>query len=1249
MGVTSTFAGEARYLLYLPKLLLTGPKELRSNRTATLEGSVIFADVSGFTALSEELARQGKVGAEQITEIINGAFTELLTVSRLEGGDVISFGGDATLLLFTGPEHARRAATAAFEMGEALSGFAAAESTVPLSMSQGVVSGEIIAVIAGSVCRQLLLIGDVIDQMIELESAAGPGEILVSDEVAAGLEPNLFGEGKSGGRVLKLAPQPSDFEAADYEVEPLPDVAAFIPPDLRDELLLSGAQGEHRDAVVGFVRADGVKALLDGGGPDAAREGLEELIDSVSRAAADHQVSLLSSDVSKDGVKIILTAGVPRAVAEPEERMLRTLRRIVDTPTALNLHVGAASGPVFSGDLGATFRRGYTVMGDTVNLAARLTAHAARGQILTTWRVVDACRTSFEVRQLPPVELRGKSVALKPLELGSIIAPVGAAEEITRPLVGRSEELAVLIEAAEALSEERGRLIELHGAIGIGKSRLLHELRRLNPQSGFMIFECEEYESATPYWVAGLLVRHLIDMKQIQSASEIGDRLAALVSELKPGLLPWLPLLAVPLGATVPPTDEVASLGDEFRLPKLFEVVGELLVALMSEQKVLAFDNAQWMDPASSELLQAVMLRHAHQPWLWLWAHREVDSTLSVDVSPSSIKLEPLSDEQARVLVRSVNPETPPSRLDEIVEKGGGNPLFLTELAASPAEEGIPDSVERLFAAHIDALGPRERRLLREAAVLGQQFELDMLVESLGAETPGVDDMAVWERLSEFLHLGGTGQVRFVQPLVRDVAYEGLPFRRRRQLHNTVGETIEKRARHRAERQAAVLSLHFFNGERYAKAWNYARIGAERAAERYANREAITLYERALEAGEQEQSISTDEKAQVAERLGDAAELAADYAKSRWAYGRAETLDDGSRRAVLARKKALLHEKAGEYEAAIDLLETALEDVVTSEDVRAEAMVAMAGVRYRQGDFASSAEWCQKALDVVAEIDEATAAHARYLLSLNQTHLGNPGRVENAHRALEIYENLGNWVGAGKVLNNLGIDAYYDGRWSEAIDLYSRSHQASERAGDLLMQGTQDNNLAEIYSDQGLVDHAEELFRRAESIWRPVHFEAGVALVLSNLGRLEVRRGRLGDGIPLLEQALSRFSEMGADAYVAETRMRLVEAELQRDPQRALDMLDSLIDDLGEEGTGRTLRAGLLRLRGHALALLENMDQARFAFEQALETATDDGLPFEAGLAARALGHLGDEEKEAEGERILQELGATEAVLLPLP
>jgi class 3 adenylate cyclase/tetratricopeptide (TPR) repeat protein len=1250
MSDPGTFAAGTRYLLYLPRLLASAPGRLRSDRVEEIEGTVVLADVSGFTALSEELAKAGRRGAEQVTGIVNGAFAELLAIARVEGGDLISFGGDSLLLLFSGPDHARRAATACYEMRAALDDYQAAESPVALAMSMGAASGPITAVVAGSQFRQLMLVGSTVDRMLDLEGLAAPGEILVSEATAVSLEPGVVGEARDGGVVMVGEPRPSEVDPLSDDAEPVPaDLAAYIPPALQDELVLSGAHGEHRPAVIGFIRAQGVDGLSQAGGAAAVRDALSELLDTTSSAAGDFEVTLLASDVSRDGIKLILAAGVPRAAPEVEERMLRAVRRVVEAPLDLSLHVGVAAGDVFAGDLGASFRRGYTVMGDTVNLAARLAGQASRGKVITTWRVLDRSRTQFVIRQLPPVALKGKTMPISAVELGPMTAVEEPEMAPGRRMVGRTAELGTLLESTDEVRAGRGAVIEVLGPPGMGKTRLLLELRVRTAQVPMMIIECEEYEAQTPYRASRLLLRHLTNLKEVRSAAEAGERLVTLVETEIPHLSPWLPLLAIPFEANVDETPEVRSLDPRFRLPKLFEVVGDLLEHLMPSPATVAFDNTQWMDPASRELLSAVMLRHVHSPWLWIWAHRAEKSELGDALGGSSVELGPLTEDDAHRLVAEIAPDRSPLEMEEAVERGAGNPLFLIELASTPPGTPVTQTVERLLAARVDRLGARERRLLREAAVLGHQFDLDVLVEAVGTETSAIDDPAIWGHLDEFLEIGSGGRIRFRQPLVRDVAYEGLPFRRREELHGVVGDTIERRARHRARREAAVLSLHFEAAKRFDKAWEYAVVGARRAAERYANREAVALFERALRVAEKIDGLDRDERAAAAEQLGDVADLAGDFQRAWSAYETAEHTGSGERRADLLRKQALLREKGGDYDEAIELLELALDLPADQTESHAEAMVGMAGIRYRQGNYMDSADWCERALALAKSEASPTVAHARYLLSLNQTHLGDSRRSDNARSALEIYERLGDWAAVGKVLNNLGIDAYYGGRWSEAADLYTKSREASAKAGDVVMTATQDNNLAEILSDQGRLDEAEQLFRRAEVTWRSAHYEVGIALITSNLGRLTLRQGKPGPAREMLDSARERFAAMGADAFVAETRIRLLEVLVQEGrADEAQEESEELLRSLADTPGAAVQLATLWRLRGHVLTQLGSIPEAVAAFREAQARAKAIDAPYEEGLAARALGQLGDATAATDGERILTALAAGDAPDLPL-
>ena len=174
------------------------------------------------------------------------------------------------------------------------------------------------------------------------------------------------------------------------------DIASCVPRAIRHHLLSGGAEPEHRIGTVAFLHFDGTDGWIRDRGPEALAEALDVVVRAVQEAVDERDVTFLGTDIDHDGGKIILVSGVPTRVGDDEQRMLSALRRIADRELPLDLRIGAHTGPVFSGDVGPAYRRTYTVMGDTVNLAARLMAKAAPSEILATADLLE--RSTVAVR-----------------------------------------------------------------------------------------------------------------------------------------------------------------------------------------------------------------------------------------------------------------------------------------------------------------------------------------------------------------------------------------------------------------------------------------------------------------------------------------------------------------------------------------------------------------------------------------------------------------------------------------------------------------------------------------------------------------------------------------------------------------------------------------------------------------------------------------------------------------------------------
>ena len=284
--------------------------------------------------------------------------------------------------------------------------------------------------------------------------------------------------------------------------------------------------------------------------------------------------------------------------------MLLALREIVERQPALALQIGVNAGHVFAGDIGTTFRRNYTVMGDAVNLAARVMARAQPGQLLATASVLDSSRTLFETDALEPFFVKGKRRPVTAFSVGparGVRAEVAGAE---LPLVGRDDDLARVVPVIDGLTSGRGGVIEIVGDPGAGKSRFFSEIERRAAGIPVRTAQCRLYQAATPYFPIGQLLEGIIGVPG--GSAEAATRLEQVVSVAAPQLRTWLPLIGIPLGLELAETEEVAQLDEAFRKQRLEEAVIELFAALLNEPTILCFEDTHWMDDSSADLVRAL-------------------------------------------------------------------------------------------------------------------------------------------------------------------------------------------------------------------------------------------------------------------------------------------------------------------------------------------------------------------------------------------------------------------------------------------------------------------------------------------------------------------------------------------------------------------------------------------------------------------------------------------------------------------
>jgi tetratricopeptide (TPR) repeat protein len=288
---------------------------------------------------------------------------------------------------------------------------------------------------------------------------------------------------------------------------------------------------------------------------------------------------------------------------------------------------------------------------------------------------------------------------------------------------------------------------------------------------------------------------------------------------------------------------------------------------------------------------------------------------------------------------------------------------------------------------------------------------------------------------------------------------------------------------------------------------------------------------------------------------------------------------------------------------------------------RCEHAIAYAGVRYRQGRHRDCLRWAEVAVDEASRIAyQAGLAHALYLQDIALSTLGQPSQAI-AERSLAIYEELGDLIGQGNALNNMGVEAYFRGRWSESLALYERSATVREQAGDVTGAATEQNNIAEILSDQGHLARARELFDAAREVWIAAGYKVGVALATSNLGRLAGRAGDLELGTRLLTDARARFESIGSLVHQLEADGRLIEVSLlDGRVDDAYTQAERLVSAVESGGGADALETTAYRLLGIARARHGELFAGLAELERSTTRAAQQEEEFELalGLAAHA-------------------------------
>ena len=1177
-----------------------------------VRGSALFADISGFTPLTEALADElgPERGAEELTANIGRVFHAVISELDAFDGNVIYFAGDAITCWIDGDDGTRACAAAA-GMQQAIerTGLIVTPggAEVRLAMKVAVAVGAARQFLVGDPDIQLIdvLAGRLMDDLAEAEHHAEKGEIVLDPSAIASLEGrvslgDLRTDEVSGrscavlrGLLVDVEPEPG------HQPDPLPEdlVRPWLLPAVYERLRTGRGEflAELRPAIPVFLRFSGIDYDND----DDAIHKLDEFVRAAQRVLSGFGGNVLQLTLGDKGAYLYGVFGSPLAHEDDAARAAAAaleLRDLEKTTSAREIQIGMTHGRLRSGTYGHEMRRTFVCLGDAVNLAARLMSAAPHGRIYVSDVVQEAAGDGFIWDRLPDMRVKGKAEPVAVFSLnGSLERASQRKTRFELGLVGRRHELAMLDERLNHTLEGHGHIVGIAAEAGMGKSRLVAEFVRNVRRAGQTVAfgECQAYGTRTPYFVWREIWRRLFGLEDddpdAQQIATLERRLAA----IDPALVARAPLLSDVVGVSIPNSALTRTFDAKLRKSSLEDLLATCLRARAHEAPfVTVLEDCHWIDELSRDLLDVLTRAATPLPVLFVLAYRpatEPGGGLGVERHPefTELALDLLDPPEVAELARSKmqqllgpDAEVSDALVNVVATRSEGNPFYVEELLNFITAQGIdpadpeamadlqlPESLHTLVLSRIDAAAEEPRRTMKVASVVGRVFQAPILpgaydaLGSLEEVVSHLDELRTLDLVA--LDREADQAWMFKHMVTQEVAYESLPFALRAILHGRVGGYIERTEAADLDRVVPLLEHHYWRSDQDDKKLEYLRKAAEAAQASYANNAAIAYFDRLiplLEGSERvAESLNLAEVLHLVGEVPRAAKIAGDAREV------ASGLGDP---AAIARCDHSLAESArrlGQFDEATALLEGAREAFATVGDESgvADVLQVIGTVNAQRGDLETARRRYLDSLAIRERLgDLAGVAALTNNLGIVALHTGDLDHArEFGERALGLYTDFGDRRRICVCEINLSLVDVSAGDNESALRHGELAVALATEVGDRLNLALAQNNRGDALRDLGRLGAAGAAYASALEAYRDLNDQWPMMALLEDIAALSVRAGRLVEALTLLGAADTLRDSIGSARSAA-------------DEQRVESNLANAVSALGTDAAAEAREQG---------------------------------------------------------------------------